>query len=127
MLTAVFAPKSELFLAIGWALMTLTFNMGLKIAAAAAVLSRPAGPDRGHPLPKRLPVVTLLVPLYKEREIAGHLLRRLSVLDYPASLLDVILLFGGRRSSDPRDTVGGETAAMDAGNHCAQRHDQDQA
>ena len=92
LLTAVFAPKSGLFLAIGWALMTLTLNMGLKIAAAAAVLSRPVGPDRGHPLPKRLPVVTLLVPLYKEREIAGHLLRRLSALDYPAPLLDVILL-----------------------------------
>jgi cellulose synthase/poly-beta-1,6-N-acetylglucosamine synthase-like glycosyltransferase len=89
---AAFAPKWGLFLAIGWALTTLILNMGLKIAAAVAALSRPIGPVRETPLPKRLPVVSLLVPLYKEREIANHLLRRLSAIDYPAPLLDVILL-----------------------------------
>lgn len=86
------APRFLLFLAIAWALATLTLNMGLKIAAAIAALSRPSAPKRPDPLPRRLPVVSLLVPLYKEREIAGHLLRRLSVLDYPRPLLDVILL-----------------------------------
>lgn len=91
-LIAAFAPRWGLFLAIGWALTTLILNMGLKIAAAVAALSRPIGPVRAAPLPKRLPVVTLLVPLYKEREIANHLLRRLSAIDYPAPLLDVILL-----------------------------------
>ena len=72
--------------------MTLVLNMGLKIVAASAVFAGRSDQAKVDPLPKRLPVVTLLVPLYKEREIAGHLLRRLSAIDYPAPLLDVILL-----------------------------------
>ncbi len=91
-LIALLAPRWGLYLAIGWALTTLILNMGLKIAAAVAALSKPTGPVGADPLPKRLPVVTLLIPLYKEREIASHLLRRLSAIDYPGALLDVILL-----------------------------------
>ncbi len=92
LLIAALAPRWGLTLAIAWALMTLVLNMGLKIVAAVAVFSGQVGRVKTDPLPKRLPVVTLLVPLYKEREIAGHLLRRLSAIDYPAPLLDVILL-----------------------------------
>lgn len=39
-----------------------------------------------------LPVVTILLPLFNEPDIAGHLIRRVSRLDYPRDLLDVILL-----------------------------------
>ncbi|WP_306046427.1 glycosyltransferase family 2 protein [Nioella sp. MMSF_3534] len=39
-----------------------------------------------------LPVVTILLPLFNEPDIAGHLIRRVSRLDYPRELLDVILL-----------------------------------
>jgi len=92
LLITALAPKWGLYLAIAWALTILALNMGLKIAAAFAVFSGPAGRAKVDPMPKRLPVVTLLVPLYMEREIAGHLLRRLSAIDYPAPLLDVILL-----------------------------------
>ena len=92
LLIAGLSPKWGLYLAITWALVTLVLNMGLKIVAAAAVFAGRPDQPMADPLPKRLPVVTLLVPLYKEREIAGHLLRRLSAIDYPAPLLDVILL-----------------------------------
>ncbi|WOI57512.1 glycosyltransferase family 2 protein [Palleronia sp. LCG004] len=40
----------------------------------------------------RLPRVSILVPLYREKEIAAKLIKRLSVLDYPAELLDVCLV-----------------------------------
>ena len=51
---------------------------------------RPAPP----PLPAhvRLPRISVLVPLYKETEIAGALLTRLKRLSYPKALLDVVLV-----------------------------------
>ncbi len=42
--------------------------------------------------PVRLPCVSILVPLHKEREIAGALIRRLQRLTYPKALLDVVLV-----------------------------------
>ena len=40
----------------------------------------------------RLPKVSVLVPLFRETEIAGHLIRRLGRLTYPKALLDVVLV-----------------------------------
>ncbi|WP_170335070.1 glycosyltransferase family 2 protein [Ruegeria arenilitoris] len=40
----------------------------------------------------RMPVVSMMVPLYKEREIADALIVRLGRLTYPKALLDVILV-----------------------------------
>jgi cellulose synthase/poly-beta-1,6-N-acetylglucosamine synthase-like glycosyltransferase len=42
--------------------------------------------------PARLPCVSMLVPLYKEKEIAGALVKRLKRLTYPKGLLDVVLV-----------------------------------
>jgi hypothetical protein len=39
-----------------------------------------------------LPVITLMVPLYREAEMAVEIVKALSALDYPAELLDVKLL-----------------------------------
>ena len=44
------------------------------------------------PRPAPLPRVSVLVPLFREREIAGALLRRLERLTYPRALLDVHLV-----------------------------------
>ena len=64
----------------------------LKLAAAIAALRGPPDPP-GEPVALvRLPVITLLIPLFKEREIADHLLSRLEALDYPRELLDVCLV-----------------------------------
>jgi cellulose synthase/poly-beta-1,6-N-acetylglucosamine synthase-like glycosyltransferase len=41
---------------------------------------------------KKLPVYTILVPLYKEKYIASRLLKNIDNLDYPKSKLDVRLL-----------------------------------
>ena len=39
----------------------------------------------------RLPAVSVIVALYRESDIAPRLVRRLSRLDYPRELLDVVL------------------------------------
>ena len=43
-------------------------------------------------LPQRLPHISVLVPLYKETEIAARLVARLSRLTYPKHLLEVVLV-----------------------------------
>lgn len=74
-------------------------NVGLK-ALAFATAGRAAQVDSAAPPPAteasptllRLPVVSLLIPLFKERDIASSLIENLARLDYPAERLDVILL-----------------------------------
>ncbi|MCT8160923.1 glycosyltransferase family 2 protein [Pseudoruegeria sp. SHC-113] len=89
---------ATLFLLACLGLFALT---GLKAAAALAhgpraLRARPvpglSPPEEPPPSIARLPVVSILVPLYKERRIAEHLLARLRALDYPRELLDVILV-----------------------------------
>jgi cellulose synthase/poly-beta-1,6-N-acetylglucosamine synthase-like glycosyltransferase len=81
-----------------WSCIVLLLTQGLRIAAAVAEF-RGRRADRGAfhstrglPEPHRLPRISLLVPLFREREIAGHLLRRLERLDYPRDRLEVLLI-----------------------------------
>lgn len=55
-------------------------------------LSRHAVQSYPHVPPKRLPKVSILVPLFRENEIARTLVKRLSKLTYPKAMLDVILV-----------------------------------
>lgn len=80
-----------------WAFATLLMTTVLKGAALWSGLTRPPqAPPLVHPpehrLPYRLPVVSILVPLLKEQEIARALITRLSRLTYPKSLLEVVLV-----------------------------------
>lgn len=75
---------------LGIALLSLAFSVALKLAAGIAALRRP--PQEPPPLPPvRLPQVSVIVALYRESDIAPRLIRRLSRLDYPRELLDVVL------------------------------------
>ncbi|WP_295316303.1 glycosyltransferase family 2 protein [Roseobacter sp.] len=93
--TAAFlAPAWTLTAAVLWAVITLAMITTLKAAAflthfttarstpTAAIISTPF----------RLPRVSVLVPLLKEKEIAAQLIARLSGLTYPKSLLNVVLV-----------------------------------
>src|SRR6056297_414806 len=78
-----------------WASATLAVSILLKLAAFLASLSSETPSiradrlrDAGPPLPK----VSIIVPLFRETEIAHHLIARLQRLTYPKCLLDVILV-----------------------------------
>lgn len=75
----------------------LAFSAMLKIAAAFCAFSDQ--PPREHSAgrivnlaERRKPVVSILVPLYKEPETVPRLLQRLSRLTWPRNLLDVLLI-----------------------------------
>jgi cellulose synthase/poly-beta-1,6-N-acetylglucosamine synthase-like glycosyltransferase len=72
------------------ALLTLALSTALKLAAGLAALRR-LPPEPPLPLLACLPQVSVIVALYRESDIAPRLIRRLSRLDYPRELLDVVL------------------------------------
>ncbi len=90
-------PIVGLGLLLGFALLTLGLFLSLRLSGLIAYLWR----EKSEPTTKtseslRLPRVSILVPLYKEREIADDLIARLRRLTYPKALLDVILVLEER-------------------------------
>lgn len=63
--------------------------VGLRLAAWMAL--RKPEPDLPQVTIARLPVVSVIVALYGENDIAARLIKRLKAIDYPEDLLDVIL------------------------------------
>ncbi len=90
------APLWTITAAMLWAALTLAMTTGLKAAAFITQLSHKT-PEYSRDLTLgsakfRLPRVSVLVPLLKEKEIAGQLIARLSKLTYPKSLLNIVLV-----------------------------------
>ncbi|MFV0513861.1 MAG: glycosyltransferase [Jhaorihella sp.] len=96
LLAMALAPLAGLMLLFGLAILSLALFAGLRLAGFAAHVqshARLTAPHRPrHAPPARLPRVSVLVPLFREREIAGKLVERLARLTYPKALLDVILV-----------------------------------
>ncbi|MDG3040556.1 glycosyltransferase [Roseicyclus marinus] len=94
-LSARFAPVFVTAFLCGLALLIFSGNIALKIAAFAAArrgaIAMALRPESTAPL-LRQPVVSLLVPLYREQDIAATLVTHLSRLDYPPERLDVLLI-----------------------------------
>ncbi len=91
MLMAWLSPLVLAQVLAGWVIVTLAFATTLKCAAAVLALRRPP-PEGPAPIVARLPVVSVMVALYREASIAPRLVRRLERLDYPRDLLDVVLV-----------------------------------
>ncbi|WP_180995971.1 glycosyltransferase family 2 protein [Tabrizicola aquatica] len=70
---------------------SLFLLVGLKLVAMVASLARPPAPaapaDGGIN-----PIISIIVALYRESDIAPRLVARLARLDYPEELLDVLLV-----------------------------------
>lgn len=77
-----------------WTVITLLAATGLKLAAFLMHI-KTRGELAGQsdaPSIARLPIVSIMVPMFRERDIAHRLVRRLGRLDYPRELLDVLLV-----------------------------------
>ncbi|NOD30127.1 glycosyltransferase [Ruegeria atlantica] len=93
-LSALF-PSIGLMVLLGAAVGSLVLFAAFRIMGALACLSdrmkKPTEPTEAA-IALRHPCVSIMVPLYKEREIASALVQRLQRLTYPKALLDVILV-----------------------------------
>ncbi len=108
LLALICAPLWTITIALLWAFVTLMMSTVLKLAAFCSQLSHNL-PDQPPPFahqaaPFRLPRVSVLVPLLKEKEIASALIARLSRLTYPKSLLNVVLVLE-ENDHVTRDTI----------------------
>ncbi len=113
-LTLVLFPMSHLlvYALTGWTIVTLMAATCLRACALFLYLRPPSARRRPSPLPPapkatpaalpasvtadgervRLPRISVMVPLFREPEIASALIRRLTHLTYPRALLDVVLV-----------------------------------
>jgi cellulose synthase/poly-beta-1,6-N-acetylglucosamine synthase-like glycosyltransferase len=90
---ALLAPGVLVGGLVAWLVLTLLAVMALRLAALVLAWRGPGPvPACAAPVPLRLPVVSVLVPLYGEPDIAPRLLQRLGRLDYPRALLDVVIV-----------------------------------
>jgi cellulose synthase/poly-beta-1,6-N-acetylglucosamine synthase-like glycosyltransferase len=102
----------------------LIANMALKLTTAILFLHRGAMDSFKYmhrvtdaPLPK----ISIMVPLFKESVIMSHLLANLRQLDYPKTLLQVILVMerDDITTDDPR---AHQTPTLDHRDQRARRH-----
>jgi cellulose synthase/poly-beta-1,6-N-acetylglucosamine synthase-like glycosyltransferase len=107
----VWKPLWVFSVLIAWASFTLLVACSMRLVSLVAFVSRGGahaprilGPANGPPRDR--PVISVLVPLFREREIAHALLKRLERLDYPKHLLDVVLVL------EENDSVTREAVAM---------------
>lgn len=90
----IFAPQLFFASALLLACVSLVLSQGLKLCAFLSTFRSEAHrTPRASLLPdNKLPTVSLLVPLLREADIAGSLMKRLKALEYPRSLLEVVLI-----------------------------------
>jgi hypothetical protein len=84
-------PAEAFVAALALAYVGLVPVTTLKLMALVASLRQPPSARPAPPVVARGPVVTLIVALYRESDIAGRLVRRLGRLDYPQDRLDILL------------------------------------
>tara|TARA_R110002051_G_scaffold321754_1_gene410278 strand:+ start:1445 stop:3331 length:1887 start_codon:yes stop_codon:yes gene_type:complete len=101
----VMAPDLTFGILATWTTLILLLTTGVKAVAAYACVAARSGDAPPPVTPARLPKITLLVPLFRETEIADHLLARLRDIDYPQELLDVCLVTEGDDLTT-RDALG---------------------
>ena len=87
-----FVPKAILSALTFWALLTLVTQTILKVAAFYAANRAQAPEQRTDAGQAPLPLISVMVPLFKESDVAGKLITRLARLDYPRELTDILLV-----------------------------------
>ncbi|SNS04504.1 Glycosyltransferase like family 2 [Antarctobacter heliothermus] len=90
LLLLLLAPQLLFAAALALALGSLVMSQLMKLVALAALPRQTAA--TAAILPPNPPLVSILVPLFHEQDIARTLVARLSRLTYPKALLDVVLV-----------------------------------
>ena len=87
------APLTLLAALTLWATLTLLGSIALKLLAFRATLRARAQAAAPPPEMKgKLPLISVMVPLFHEADVAGKLVGRLSRLTYPRELSDIVLV-----------------------------------
>jgi len=88
----ILQPVAVFLLLTAWLCAALLASTALRCYALLQALRHP--PRKGPPpaLVAEPPVISILVPLFREPDIAPRLLRRLEALSYPRGCLDVLLI-----------------------------------
>lgn len=106
LLTAI--PKFFMAILVFAAVSTLILFVTLRVSGAIAFVVHKiwhrSAPSDSKTISLRQPCVSIMVPLYKEREIANALIQRLQRLTYPKALLDVVLVLE-QEDDVTRDTL----------------------
>ncbi len=94
LLLAALSPALAFLPLFLWAVLTLGLCAGLKgLAFASELRAHWRGPAPQSPMAlAQLPIVSVMVPLFREDDIAPRLIARLGRLDYPKELLDILLV-----------------------------------
>ncbi len=98
LIASVIAPVAAFLTLFGVVILALVLGNLLKIAAATTqIRATRAEESRGHSdlalsQTTRKPTVTMMVPMFREPDIAPRLVRRLGALTYPRELLDILLV-----------------------------------
>lgn len=98
--SALMAPLVSFLVLFGIVVVALLLGTALRVAATVAQLrslrhgAAPTSPQPRPPdaPPMRKPVVSMMVPLFREPDIAPRLVARLGALTYPRELLDIMLV-----------------------------------
>lgn len=99
----LFQPVMVIAVLTFWAVLTLIASTALKILSFRAIL-RQRSLDKAHEsamargviacpeMTAPLPVISVMVPMFAEADIADRLIGRLSRLDYPRELMDILIV-----------------------------------
>ncbi|MCP5088764.1 MAG: glycosyltransferase [Rhodobacteraceae bacterium] len=90
--TTILSPAGLMAGLLVWIMVALIANSLFKLITLAAFLTTPkrsSDPDRAT----RLPKVSVLIPLLRERDILDRLIHRMAKLTYPKELLDICLVY----------------------------------
>lgn len=107
LLAVLVRPVTVLTVLTLWTVFWMMAGLVVKVLAFHAARNAPP-PIAGWPRPDPLPVISILVPLLHEAEIAAHLLPRLTAIDYPRDALDLCLIV-----EDDDTTTRAALAALD--------------
>ncbi|MCC1480743.1 glycosyltransferase family 2 protein [Roseibaca sp. Y0-43] len=89
---ALLAPRMVLLVLTAVVVVALGISTLLKLAAAFAAFRAARHPSPSDMPARRRPIVSVMVPLYREPEVVPRLINRLSRLTWPRELTDILLV-----------------------------------